>query len=117
MSEEQQGGRTFFSSRGRVLGGDDEIELHTVGVDIGSSTTHFVVSKIILERLDSRYVVAERSSIYHSNVLLTPFDEHNLIDAEALRTFFADEYRRVKIDPEVNRHRRTNPDGSGLTPG
>ena len=99
MSDTQQGGRVFFSNRGRILGGDDEIELRSVGIDIGSSTTHFILSRIVLERLDSRYVVAERSALYHSDVLLTPFDAEDLIDADRLKAFFAEEYRKAEIDP------------------
>lgn len=102
MIEEQQGGRIFFSNRGRVLGGDDEIELSSVGIDIGSSTTHFIVSKIVLERLDSRYVVADRQALYHSDVLLTPFDTGGLISADRLKRFFEEEYRKAGIDPAAN---------------
>jgi len=98
VSEEQQGGRIFFSNRGRILGGDDEIELRSVGIDIGSSTTHFIVSKIVLERLDSRYIVAEREALYHSDILLTPFNDNNEIDAEKLKSFFDEQYRKSGID-------------------
>ena len=44
----------------------------SVGVDIGSSTSHLVFSRIVLERLDSRYVVTEREAFYQSDILLTP---------------------------------------------
>ena len=64
--EEAQGGRIFFSSAGRSLEGEDEIRLTSVGVDIGSSTSHLVFSRLLLERLDNRYVVTERE------VLRTP---------------------------------------------
>ena len=56
MSDDQ-GGRVFFSSTGRSLEGEDEIVVLSVGVDIGSSTSHLVFSRIVLERMDSRYVV------------------------------------------------------------
>ena len=46
-SEEDQGGRVFFSSTGRTLEGDDEICLLSVGVDIGSSTSHLVFSRVL----------------------------------------------------------------------
>src|SRR5499425_3371805 len=62
MTEEAQGGRIFFSSTGRSLVDEDEIVVLSVGVDIGSSTSHLVFSRIVLERLDSRYVVTTRET-------------------------------------------------------
>jgi ethanolamine utilization protein EutA len=94
------GGRVFFSSTGRTLEGEDEICLLTVGVDIGSSTSHLVFSRIVLERLDSRYVVSERETFYGSDILLTPYSEGETIDAEALGAFIAKEYADAKVDPD-----------------
>jgi len=71
--EEAQGGRIFFSSTGRSLVEEDEIVVLSVGVDIGSSTSHLVFSRIVLERLDSRYVVTIRETFYQSDILLTPY--------------------------------------------
>src|SRR5258708_28891907 len=73
IETDEQGGRIFFSSTGRSLEGEDEICILSVGVDIGSSTSHLVFSRIVLERLDSRYVVTERESFYQSDILLTPY--------------------------------------------
>src|SRR3712207_8980144 len=47
----------FFSNVGRSLEEEDEIRLTSVGVDIGSSTSHLVFSRLVLERLDNRYIV------------------------------------------------------------
>src|SRR5690242_21703133 len=82
-----QGGRIFFSNTGRSLGEEDEICVLSVGVDIGSSTSHLVFSRIVLERLDSRYIVTERESFYQSDILLTPYASEDEIDAEALGAF------------------------------
>src|SRR3984893_1102006 len=68
MTDEAQGGRIFFSSTGRTFGEEDELCVLSVGVDIGSSTSHLVFSRIVLERLDSRYVVTERESFYQSEI-------------------------------------------------
>jgi hypothetical protein len=83
MSDEI-GGRIFFSNTGRTFGEEDELCVLSVGVDIGSSTSHLVFSRIVLERLDSRYVVTERESFYQSDILLTPYAAEDTIDAEAL---------------------------------
>ena len=46
------GGR--FSNANRNIAEEEEIELTSVGVDIGSSTSHLVFSRITMERLGAR---------------------------------------------------------------
>jgi ethanolamine utilization protein EutA len=94
------GGRIFFSNTGRTFGEEDELCVLSVGVDIGSSTSHLVFSRIVLERLDSRYVVTERESFFQSDILLTPYAAEDTIDAEALGAFIARQYRDAKVDPD-----------------
>src|SRR5947209_18418726 len=100
MTEEAQGGRIFFSSTGRSLVEEDEIVVLSVGVDIGSSTSHLVFSRIVLERLDSRYVVTTRETFYESDILLTPYSAEEEIDAEALRAFIERQYEAANVDPD-----------------
>src|SRR5712671_3264157 len=100
MTTEDPGGRVFFSSTGRSLEGEDEIVILSVGVDIGSSTSHLVFSRIVLVRLDSRYIVTERETFYASDILLTPYSAGNTIDAEALGTFIRKEYADAKVEPD-----------------
>jgi ethanolamine utilization protein EutA len=97
---EADGGRIFFSSKGRTLEGEDEIVILSVGVDIGSSTSHLVFSRIVLERLDSRYVVTTRETFYESDILLTPYTEEETIDAEKLGAFIAKQYDFAKVQPD-----------------
>ena len=104
MSREP-GGRIFFSNVRRSLETEDEIRLASVGVDIGSSTSHLVFSRLVLERLDNRYVVSEREVIHESEVLLTPFIENAAddvtIDAAALGVFIDRQYALARIDPKA----------------
>jgi ethanolamine utilization protein EutA len=97
---DDDGGRVFFSSTGRTLAEEDEICILSVGVDIGSSTSHLVFSRIVLERLDSRYVVTERETFYQSDILLTPYASEDEIDAEALGAFFEKQYENAMVDPD-----------------
>jgi ethanolamine utilization protein EutA len=97
---EAEGGRIFFSSKGRTLEGEDEIVILSVGVDIGSSTSHLVFSRIVLERLDSRYVVTTRETFYESDILLTPYTEEESIDAEKLGAFIQKQYGFAKVQPD-----------------
>ena len=66
----------------------DNVVLHSVGIDIGSAGTQVVFSKIHLQRvadqLSTRYVVVSREPIYQSPIALTPYQSETLIDAEAL---------------------------------
>jgi len=94
------GGRIFFSNTGRTFGEEDELCVLSVGVDIGSSTSHLVFSRIVLERLDARYVVTERESFFQSDILLTPYVVEDTIDADALGAFIARQYRDAKVDPD-----------------
>jgi ethanolamine utilization protein EutA len=100
MSEAEQGGRVFFSNQGRTFGEEDELCVLSVGVDIGSSTSHLVFSRIVLERLDARYVVTERESFYQSDILLTPYADAETIDADALGAFIERQYEDAKLDPD-----------------
>jgi ethanolamine utilization protein EutA len=97
---EEDGGRIFFSSTGRSLVDEDEIVVLSVGVDIGSSTSHLVFSRIVLERLDSRYVVSIRETFYQSEILLTPYATEEEIDAAALGAFIERQYQDANVDPD-----------------
>ena len=81
MTDEAAAAAFSFSSTGRSLEDEDEILVLSVGVDIGSSTSHLVFSRIVLERLDSRYVVTEREAFHQSDILLTPYAAARTIDA------------------------------------
>src|ERR1700730_8829284 len=104
MSDEA-GGRVFFSNVRRSMEEEDEIILLSVGVDIGSSTSHLVFSRLVLERLDNRYIVSERTVVFESEVLLTPYldtdsDTADMrIDAEALGAFIERQYAQAGIRP------------------
>lgn len=99
----ESGGRVFFSNVRRSLEFEDEITLVSVGVDIGSSTSHLVFSRLRLERLDNRYVVSERTVLHESEVLLTPYAgtaDDQTIDADALRSFVDRQYALAGVRPE-----------------
>src|SRR5258706_1456794 len=95
------GGRVFFSNIRRSLEVEDEILLISVGVDIGSSTSHLVFSRLLLERLDNRYVVSKREIVHESEVLLTPYAADQTIDAAALGAFIDRQYDLAGVDPRA----------------
>src|SRR5262249_57710866 len=63
-------------------------------------TSHLVFSRIVLERLDSRYVVTQRETFYQSDILLTPYASEDTIDADALGAFFEKQYENAMVDPD-----------------
>jgi len=89
-----------FSNKGRVLGEDDEIRILSVGVDIGSSTSHLVFSGIVLECVNGRHVVVSRHAFYQSEILLTPYTADGAIDAELLGNFIERQYSEAEINPD-----------------
>ncbi len=92
-----------FTAPTRQLAEEDHIELTSVGVDIGSTTSHLIFSRLELERVESRYVTVGRRLHYESNILLTPYQRGTTIDGEALGDFISFQYdlaglRREDID-------------------
>ena len=81
----------------------DNVELTTVGVDIGSSTSHLLFARLHLQRLtqslSSRFVVVERQVLHRSPILLTPYRPTGLIDVEALERFVDRAYADAALTP------------------
>jgi len=77
--------------------------LTTVGIDIGSTTSHVMLARLRLQRLadalSSRYVVVEREVLHRSPILLTPFKADGLIDVEALESFVGAAYAAAGLPP------------------
>lgn len=87
----------------QVIWEADNVELTTVGIDIGSSTSHLMIAKVHLQRLatglSSRFVVVERSILWRSPIALTPYAPDRSIDAHALGHFIADCFDAAGIAP------------------
>lgn len=62
-----------FTSAERALVEADIINMITLGLDIGSATSHVSLSKLTLVRGHNRYTVTEAKVIHQSPVLKTPF--------------------------------------------
>jgi ethanolamine utilization protein EutA len=81
----------------------DNVELVTVGVDIGSSTSHLLFGRVHLQRqaqsLSSRYQVVRREVLHRSPILLTPFRADGLIDVALLDGFVEESYREAGLTP------------------
>lgn len=81
----------------------DRIELKSVGIDIGSSTSHLIFSTLEMRRqsavLSSRFELTDRRIDYESEILITPFIDGSSIDTERLSAFFERCYEAAGMHP------------------
>jgi len=80
------------------------IEILSVGVDVGSSTSHLAFSKLVLIKDEHsatrRFNIEERNIVYEGRIINTPILSDNTIDINKLTKFLKEEYQRAGIDPE-----------------
>ena len=89
-----------FSNANRHMQEEEELRLTSVGVDIGSSTSHLVFSRLQLTLEGSRYRVTRRDILNESEILLTPYVDDTRIDVEALEAFINQQYKIARIRRE-----------------
>jgi ethanolamine utilization protein EutA (predicted chaperonin) len=92
--------RGSFSNAHRHMQEEENLQLTSVGVDIGSSTSHLVFSRLELTLEGSRYRVTKREVLNESEILLTPYVDDTRIDVEALEAFINEQYKKAKIKRE-----------------
>ena len=82
----------------------DNVVLHSVGIDIGSAGTQVVFSRLHFRRLGedltSRYVVTRRDTVYRSAVWLTPYADDHQIDSTRISALVAQAYRDAGQRPD-----------------
>jgi ethanolamine utilization protein EutA len=80
----------------------NRIELLSVGIDVGSSTSHLVFSKLILVRDENspslRFQIKEREVVYEGRIIYTPLTDTNTIDIDKLTAFFKEECELAGVD-------------------
>lgn len=81
----------------------ENVEFTTVGIDIGSATSHLQFSRVRLQRcgrgLSSRFAVVDRSALYRSPVIFTPYLTDGSIDSAALGRFAESERAAAGLAP------------------
>jgi ethanolamine utilization protein EutA len=82
----------------------DNVSLTTVGIDIGSSGTQVIFSRVHLRRLaedlTSRYYVVSRETLFQSPVALTPYQSEERIDDQKLGEIIDDAYVAAGVHPD-----------------
>ena len=89
-----------FTNLSRHIVEEDEIRLTSVGVDIGSSTSHLVFSRLEMKQEGTRYVVVRREILNESEILLTPYLDDLTIDVRTLEDFINRQYERARLKRE-----------------
>lgn len=82
----------------------DHVSLTSVGMDIGSSGTQLIFSRIHLRRLgedlSSRYCVVSRETLFQSPVALTPYKDQARIDEARLADIIDEAYVQSGLHPD-----------------
>ena len=84
----------------------DLITVTSVGIDIGSSTSHLIFSRLVLKRevgflnMTGRYLLLKREILFESTIINTPLLNETTIDIEAVISFIEHEYETAGITIE-----------------
>jgi ethanolamine utilization protein EutA len=89
-----------------LLDGLERHTLHSVGIDIGSSTSHVAMSRLVMQRkgssLSAEFETTERTTLYESQIWLTPYRPGGrLIDVDEVRLRIESAYNEAGIKPET----------------
>ena len=79
-------------------------EINSVGIDIGTSTTQIVFSKIVLENTASgaripQIKIISKDVVYRSHIYFTPLVSQTEIDAQGVKKIVEEEYRKAGMTP------------------
>jgi ethanolamine utilization protein EutA len=107
MHDDDDGSHDFdldaIEESSEEIEGLERFTLLSVGIDIGSSTTHVIFSRLVLRRqgltLSARYVVTHREVLYRSPILLTPYLTATSIDTEKVKAFIERSYSEAGFAP------------------
>ncbi len=84
------------------LEGIEKLTLTSVGIDIGSSTSHLLFSRLTLRRKgaghSAKFKVATREILWSSPILLTPYLSQTCIDFARIRDFIDGCYRDAGLN-------------------
>jgi ethanolamine utilization protein EutA len=85
-------------------GGSMKQEILSVGIDIGTSTTQLVFSKITLENTASnfsipRISIVDKKVVYKSDIYFTPLISQQEIDGAGVKKIIEGEYKRAGVKP------------------
>ena len=73
--------------------------IYSVGIDLGTSTTQMVISKITMKNLAAafsipRIEIIDKEVMFRSEIIFTPLTTQNLIDVEPISEFLDEQYKK-----------------------
>ena len=76
----------------------------SVGIDIGTSTTQLVISKLTIQNISTAFTVpkmaiTQKEVLYRSAIHFTPLLSDTVIDTEAIKAIVDREYENSGVDP------------------
>jgi len=83
------------------------LKILSVGIDIGSSTSHLIFSRLTLKRetsffnMSNRFILVNREIVYEGNIIFTPLIDRFNIDIEKVIEFCKKEYEQAELTPEM----------------
>ncbi|MHA1220251.1 MAG: ethanolamine ammonia-lyase reactivating factor EutA [Candidatus Heimdallarchaeota archaeon] len=81
-----------------------ELLITSVGIDVGTTTSHMVFSKLHLvkqmSRSSKKFEIVSREILYRGKIYLTPLIDRETIDFEKLSLIFQEEFAKAKITKE-----------------
>ena len=85
--------------------------VYSTGIDIGTSTTQLVFSRLTIENLASSYTVpnisiVDKTVVYRSEIYMTPILSETEIDIEAIKRIVQSEYDAGGLSRATCRQRR-----------
>lgn len=75
----------------------------SVGIDLGTSTTQMIISKLYIQNMASaftipRITITDKQVVFKSEIIFTPILTSNLIDVDAIKLFVETQYKNAGID-------------------
>ncbi len=107
MHEDDENPEHFHPGPDTIVEDIEGLEMFTlksVGIDIGSSTTHLVFSQLTLRRegaaLSAKFKVTDRQVLFRSKIMLTPYISGTQIDTDKVKDFIKGVYEEAGYSSE-----------------
>ena len=83
----------------------DKTSILSVGIDVGTSTTQVVFSRLQMDNAGGyfsvpRVAIVDKEVVYKSEIYMTPLKTEVLIDTDALREIVASEFQKAGYSPQ-----------------
>ena len=83
------------------MGEEHTLSLTSCGIDVGTTTSHLIFSKLKLEKIYTpkgvKFEVTEREILFKGEIILTPLMDGSSIDYLKLVEFLKEEYERANV--------------------